>query len=250
MALVKRESFSRYRGSLLGILWSLVNPIFLLLIYTFVFGVVFKSRWNGVGDSKIEFALILYSGLMVFSLFSDSINKAPGLIPSNINYVKKVIFPLEIIPVVSFGVCMISFLISFLIWLVSYCIFIGLPPITIFFFPLVMLPMVLFTMGITWILSSLGVYLRDISQFIVMVTSVLFFLSPIFYPISSVPEKYQIYLKINPLTEVIEMVRSVLIFGVLPNFYNLLIMTVASFFVAFAGFFWFQKTRSGFADVL
>jgi len=248
--LIKREVIGRYRGSVLGILWSFFNPVFMLTVYTFVFSVIFKARWNGGGDSKTEFALILFAGLMVFNLFAECVNRSPGLILSNVNYVKKVIFPLEILPLVSFGVASFHTAISFGVWLLFFLLFLGLPPITALLLPIIMLPLVLLTLGLSWFLASLGVYLRDVGQFIGITITALLFLSPIFYPVSGLPEEYQPFLLVNPLTPVIEQVRDILIWGKTPDWISFGGHLAASTVIAWLGFAWFQKTRKGFADVL
>jgi lipopolysaccharide transport system permease protein len=249
-ALIQREVIGRYRGSIMGIMWSFFNPVFMLVIYTFVFSVVFKSRWSGGTDSKTEFALVLFPGLIVFNLFAECFNRAPGLILSNVNYVKKVVFPLEIFPLVSLGSSLFHALISFIVWLLAYLMLFGIPHATILLLPLVILPLLLFILGLTWILASLGVFLRDVSQFISILTSVLMFMSPIFYPASSLPEKFRAYLLLNPLTPAIEMARDVLFWGKVPDMRLVLIYFIVSGAIASLGFAWFQKTRKGFADVL
>lgn len=178
-ASAKREVLGRYRGSVMGILWSFFNPLFLLAVYTFVFSVVFKVRWGAGSDSKTEFTLILFAGLMMFNLFAECINRAPSLILSNVNYVKKVIFPLEILPCVALVSATFHVLISLGVWLVAYTLFFGVPHATALYLPLIILPF-LFIMGLSWALASLGVYLRDVSQFIGVITTVLMFLSPVF----------------------------------------------------------------------
>lgn len=249
-ASIKREVLGRYRGSLMGVLWSFFNPVFMLAVYTFVFSVVFKARWSGGSDSKTEFALILFAGLMVFSLFAECINRAPGLIMANANYVKKVVYPLEILPWVALGAALFHMLVSLAVWLVAYMIFFGVPHITVLYLPLVAFPLLLLIMGLSWALAALGVYLRDITQFIGILTSVLMFLSPIFYPASALPEDYRGLLMFNPLTPVIEQAREVLFWGKAPDFEVLAIYLVVSSSLMWLGFAWFQKTRKGFADVL
>jgi lipopolysaccharide transport system permease protein len=249
-ALVTREVLGRYRGSALGILWSFFNPVFMLVVYTFVFSVVFKARWSAGSDSKTEFALVLFAGLLIFNLFSECIGRAPSLILANVNYVKKVVFPLEILAWVSLGSAFFHTLVSFSVWLLFYLVFFGFPQATLILFPFVLIPLVLFTLGISWFLASLGVYLRDVGQMISLAITVLMFLSPIFYPVSALPEKYQILLHLNPLTLVIEQARDVLIWGKLLNPLIFAIYCMVSGLVAWLGFAWFQKTRKGFADVL
>ena len=249
-AFVKREVLSRYRGSVVGILWSFFNPVLMLIVYTFVFSVVFQARWGGGSGSRTEFALVLFSGLIMFTLFAESINRAPGLVLSNVNYVKKVIFPLEVLPVVGILSSTFHMLISLGVWLLAYCIFFGMPHATLLLWPLIIVPFMMFILGLSWMLASLGVYLRDVSQVIGVLTSSLMFLSPIFYPVSALPESYQHLLYLNPLTPVIEMTRDVLFWGRIPDLKMLFTYWFATSVIAVLGFAWFQKTRKGFADVL
>lgn len=249
-ALIKREVIGRYRGSVLGILWSFFNPVLMLTVYTLVFSVVFKARWNAGSDSKTEFAMVLFAGLIVFNLFAECFIRAPSLILSNINYVKKVVFPLEILPWVALGSAMFHALISLGVWLVAYFILFGAPHGTVLLLPLVILPLLLFILGVTWGLSALGVYLRDISQFVGIINTILLFMSPIFYPASALPEKFRNLLLLNPLTPAIEMTRDVLFWGKGPDLIILPAYYLVAVIVAWFGFAWFQKTRKGFADVL
>jgi lipopolysaccharide transport system permease protein len=248
--LVQREVVGRYRGSAMGILWSFFNPIFMLLVYTFVFSVVFKARWSGGSDSRTEFALVLFAGLIVFNLFAECLNRSPGLILSNVNYVKKVVFPLEILPWVALGSSMFHALISFGVWIIAYLLLFGIPHLTVLLIPLIILPLLLLILGLSWALASLGVYLRDVSQFISILTTVLLFLSPIFYPVSALPEQYRSFLLLNPLTPVIEQTRQILLGGTIPNMEILAAYSLGTSLVAWLGFAWFQKTRKGFADVI
>ena len=249
-SLVRREVVGRYRGSVLGLLWSFLHPVFMLAVYTFVFSVVFRARWAAGGESKAEFALALFAGLLVFNLFAECLNKSPGLIISNVNYVKKVVFPLETLPWVVFGAALFHFFISLLVWLIFSFFVIGVPHITVVLFPLVMIPLGLIVMGLCWFLSSLGVYLRDIAQLVRIVTTTLMFLTPIFYPATAVPEKYRSLIYCNPLALVVEQFRGLLLYGVTPDWTHLALLTGAAMVFAWAGFAWFQKTRKGFADVL
>lgn len=248
--LVKREVIGRYRGSVMGILWSFFNPVLMLAVYTFVFSVVFKARWSVGSESKTEFALVLFAGLLVFNLFAECINRASTLILSNVNYVKKVVFPLEILPWVALGSALFHMLISLGVWLIFFLVFFGIPQPTALILPLILLPLLLMTIGISWILASLGVYLRDVSQIVGIATTTLMFLSPIFYPLSSLPAEYQPLLKLNPMTLIIEQVRGVLIWGENPDGLALGLYILATGLLAWLGFAWFQKTRKGFADVL
>ncbi|MDF3935312.1 ABC transporter permease [Pseudomonas citronellolis] len=248
--LVQREVVGRYRGSLLGILWSFFNPLFMLSVYTFVFSYVFKARWNVSSDSKSEFALVLFCGLLVFNIFAECVNRAPTLVLANVNYVKKVVFPLEILPWVSIGASLFHALISLIVWVAVYTVLFGMPHLTIILLPLVIAPLVLMVIGISWVLASLGVYLRDVAQFVGIITTTLMFVSPIFYPATALPEEYRQFLYMNPLTLIIEQTREVLFWAKIPDFTSLAIYTLISAIFAWLGFAWFQKTRKGFADVL
>jgi lipopolysaccharide transport system permease protein len=249
-SLVMREVLGRYRGSSLGILWSFFNPILMLLVYTFFFSIVFKARWGSGGESKAEFALVLFVGLIIFNLFSECITRAPGVILANANYVKKVIFPLEILPLVNLGAACFHMSISFLVWLSFYLIFFGIPALTILLFPIILLPILLLILGFSWLLASLGVYLRDVSQVTGLAVTALMFVSPIFFPLSALPEDYQRFLMFNPLTQEIEMMRNALIWGRAPEWPTYFLYLVITSIVAMLGFMWFQKTRKGFADVI
>jgi lipopolysaccharide transport system permease protein len=248
--LVRREVAGRYRGSALGLLWSFFNPVLMLAVYTFVFSVVFKARWAGGSNSRTEFALVLFAGLMVFNLFSECLNRAPGLILGNVNYVKKVIFPLEILPVVALGAAAFHFMVSLAVWLGFYLIFFGAPHLAILQLPLVILPLILMTAGICWFLASLGVYVRDVSQVIGVVTTVMLFLSPIFFPVAALPEAYQGWVRLSPLTFVVEQARDIMIWGKAIDWQAWSLQAALSAAIAWLGFAWFQKTRKGFADVL
>jgi lipopolysaccharide transport system permease protein len=249
-SLIKREVVGRYRGSMLGMLWSFFNPVFMLVVYTFVFSVVFKARWPGEDGSRVKFALVLFAGLLVFNLFSECIGKAPSLVLANVNYVKKVVFPLELLPWVSLGSALFHMLVSFGVWLLFYLFFLGLPDLHVLLFPLVLLPLIFFIMGASWFLAALGVFLRDIGQVVSLLITILLFLSPIFYPVAALPEKYQWWQQLSPLTLVIEQARDVLIYGRSPNMALYVANLTASGVVAALGFAWFQRMRKGFADVL
>lgn len=249
--LTRREVIGRYRGSLMGLAWSFLTPLLMLVVYTFVFSVVFKARWNiNVEESKTDFAIILFTGMIVFSLFAEIVNRAPGLIVSNTNYVKKVVFPLEILSWVTLGSVLFHSLVSLVVLLFVQIALNHSLPWTIIFFPLVLLPLIFASLGVAWFLAALGVFVRDIGQITGVFTTVLMFLSAVFYPLSALPARYQSLLMLNPLVLIINESRKVLIFGNLPDWFSLGIALLVGFVIAAAGFWWFQKTRKGFADVL
>ena len=252
MQMTKREVVGRYKGSAMGLAWSFFNPVFMLVVYTFVFSEIFKMRWGGMGgdDSKTQFAVVLFVGMIVLSLFSEVINRAPGLIIFNVNFVKKVVFPMEILPVIAMGAALFHSLISLGVLLFAFALFNGYLHWTVVFTPLVLLPLVILITGFAWILASLGVFLRDVGQTIGIITTVLMFLSPVFYPVTAVPERFRPFIMANPLTFIIEQAREVLIWGRLPDWAGLSAYTLAAAAIAWIGYAWFQKTRKGFADVL
>lgn len=250
MTLVRRDMAARYRGSIFGILWALFNPLLMLAVYTFVFSVVFKARWGSGNDSKTEFALLLFLGLIIFNIFSECISRAPMIIISNGNYVKKVIFPLEILPWVNVFVAMTNALISLAVWFFAFILFFGFPSLSLLMLPLIILPLILFIMGLSWGLASLGVYVRDVGQLVGIIVTITMFLSPIFYPISALPERFQSIVLLNPLATVIEQARQVLFWRQWTSLEYYWLELLGSAAVAWLGFAWFQKTRKGFADVL
>lgn len=246
----KREVLGRYRGSVMGLVWSFFNPILMLAVYTFVFGVVFQARWGEHPGGNIEFASILFAGLIVFSIFSECVNRAPSLILNNVNYVKKVVFPLESLPWVAMGSTIFHSLMSVVVLLLLYLWTHATLQWTVLLFPLVIFPLLLLTMGLSWFLASLGVFLRDVGQIVGVLTTVLLFTCPIFYPASALPEAVRSYLFLNPLTFVVEQARATLLWGKLPDWSGLGLYFVVSVVVAWLGLLWFQKTRNGFADVI
>ena len=246
----QREIIGRYKGSAMGLAWSFITPLFMLAIYTFVFSVVFQARWGTSEESKTQFAVVLFAGLIVHTLFSDVINRAPQLVLGNVNYVKKVVFPLEILPVVQLLSATFHALVSVVVLIAAQLVFQGSLPITALLLPVVLLPFLLLTLGLAWCLASLGVFVRDVEQTISLVTSVMLFMSPVFFPVQSLPPALQPWMHLNPLTFVIEQVREVVVWGRLPDWQGLAVYSIASIATAWLGFAWFQKTRKGFADVL
>lgn len=245
-----REIVGRYQGSVMGLLWSLLNPILMLAVYTFVFSVIFQARWGTAAQSKGQFAIVLFAGLIVHSLFAEVLNRAPQLVLGNVNYVKKVVFPLEILPVVQLVAACFHAGVSVLVLLAGQWLINGSVPATVWLLPLVVLPFLLFTLGLAWFLAALGVFVRDMGQIIAFVTAVLLFVSPVFFPLEALPATVRPWVQLNPLTPVIEQVRAVLVWGHWPDAEVLTLFFGVAVLVAWTGFAWFQKTRKGFADVL
>ncbi|MBM2711151.1 ABC transporter permease [Mesorhizobium caraganae] len=255
ISLTHREVSGRYRGSTFGLLWSLLNPLLMLAVYTFVFGVVMKSRWTmpdqqSATHSTGEFAVILFCGLIVFQFFSEVISQAPALIVGNANYVKKIVFPIQILPIVSAGTALFHAAVSLLVLLVFAYVVFGNIPLTVILAPLVFAPLVILVLGIAWALASIGVYFRDMSQIVAPLVTATMFLSPVFFQRASLPTWLQPWLSLNPLAIPVENFRNVVLFGVQPNWMALGSYSIVAIVVMFLGYQFFQKTRRGFADVL
>lgn len=248
--LSKQEISSRYRGTYLGILWSFLTPVFLLTTFTLVFGVIFRARWGLENEGRLDFALVLFCGLAVFNVFAEVVNRAPFLISSQAQYVKRIRFPIEILPVTVLASAAANAIISFFVIALVLLAFRGNFHWTAFLIPLVLVPLFLLCLGLGWFLASFGVFVRDVGQVIGIVTMGILFLSPVFYPVSAIPEWLRAFYRFNPLTLVIENTRAVLIWGNLPDWRALIVGLVTTSVVAVVGYAWFQRTRGGFADVL
>ena len=250
--MIRRDITSRYRGSALGILWTFATPLLMLAVYTFVFGVVFQARFgHDAGNaSPPSFALTLFCGLIIHSLFSECLGRAPVIILAHVSYVKKVVFPLEILPVMVLGSALFHFIVSAVVLIVGLLLSQGHLPATAWLFPLTILPLLPLLLGMNWFLAALGVYVRDIGQLSGLLSMILMYLSPIFYPIDALPEAFRPFMYANPLTIIIEAARGVLIFGVYPPLATLGWYSLASMSAACFGYWWFTRTRKGFADIL
>jgi lipopolysaccharide transport system permease protein len=249
--MARRDVTGRYRGSFMGLFWSFFNPLFMLMIYTFVFGVIFKSRWNTQVTGHFQFAVILFAGLNINSLFAECANRAPTLILDNTNFVKKVVFPLEILSWSTLGSALFHLAISTIVLLVISCLANGgFVPWTVVLFPVVVACFLPFVAGTIWLLASLGVFLRDLKQAIGIITTMLMFLAPIMYPRETIPPQYRDLLYLNPLTVIVEASQDVLVWGHVPDWSHLAIYFPAACVFAWAAFVWFESTRKGFADVL
>jgi len=249
--MTRREVLDRYKGSIMGLLWSFLHPLFMLVVYTFVFSVVFKARWSSGGEeSKAQFAIVLFVGMIVHGFLAEVLTRAPTLILNQVNYVKKVVFPLQILPVATVGAALFHTLTSTLALIAVLFVLAGHPPWTALLLPLVLAPLIVLSLGLAWLFAALGVFLRDINQSIGILTTTLLFVSPVFFPVSALPAQYQAVVMANPLTFIIEQSRAVLIWGQLPDWGGLAAYLAAALVLAWAGYAWFQLTRKGFADVL
>lgn len=250
LRLVKRDFSEKYKGSMVGLGWAILSPLIMVGVYTFVFAFVFKARWVAPHGDEYPFALSLFLGLTIHSILAECINRAPNLVTSHSVYVTKIPFPLEILPLIPVGAALIQGAISLFVWLCCFLFIGGKISFASMLLILVIVPLILSCLAFSYFLSSLGVYLRDVTQLTMLLTTLLLFLGPIFYPISSIPEPYQHWLYLNPLTVVLEQLRQILMYGNLPNFQHLFLATSVSAMFALLGFAWFQFTRRGFADVI
>lgn len=247
----RRQVEGRYRGSVLGLLWSLITPLVLLLIYTFVFGIVFEARWPQARTTSLqEFALVLFCGITTFSIFQECVGQAPGLVIGVPNYVKKVVFPLEVLPISVLGAALFHALVSLAILVVGNLLISGVIQWTLILLPLVVLPLIFLSLGLAWLLASLGVFIRDINYAITLILQVLFFISAIFYSPATIPEPFRAIIGLNPLTVIVEDVRRVVLWGMLPNWTTLALWLPATMIIMLLGYAWFMKTKKAFADVI
>lgn len=247
--LTHRRIQSQYRGSALGMAWSVVQPLLSLGIYTFVFSMIFRARWST--EARGEVALLVFAGLIVFSLFARPVAAAPELVLSHRTYVKQVVFPVEVLAWVSVLAALFEFLVAGGVLLAIQCITVGPPaPGALAMAPLLLVPLLLLTLGAVWLLASLGVFLRDISQVVGLLTTALLFLSPIFYPASFIPDPYAAWSAWNPIAVLVEAFRAALFGGAPPDPRALAWVAGLSWLTAWLGHAWFVRTRPGFADVL
>ena len=249
--LSEREVIGRYRGSVLGWGWSLLTPLMMLGVYTFVFSTVFKARWGDLDQTgSLGFAINLFAGLITYNIFAECATQAPALILGNRNYVTKVIFPLEILSAVSISTALFHACTSTLVLLIFELIAWQKVPVTVLAIPLVWLPFLLGCLAMSWLVSALGVFLRDLSQVVGVAVSMLMFMSAVFYPLSALPAGLQTLLSMNPLVIVIEQSRRVLVQGAAPSLLYVVLGTVLMLALCEISYRLFNKARRGFADVL
>lgn len=247
--LAKREFSGRYRGSFGGLMWSFAQPLFLLTVYTIAFGVILRARW-GFSGGTADYALMIFAGLIVFNAFAECLAKAPALITSNPNFVKRVVFPLELLPWVMAITAILHAFIAVAVWILGYVVLFGVPRASTLLVPVILICFFPLLLGTGWLLAALGVFLRDVSQLTALLAHALLFLTPIFYSIDAVPPLLQPVLMANPLTFIVEQLRLVLFFGQVPILKGLVV-----YFALSSGFAWmclllFRRLRPRFADMV
>lgn len=249
--LLRRNIEARYKGSAMGLFWLVATPLAMLAVYTFVFGFVYGARWGqDLGGSRAAFPLMILCGMAVFNIFSESVNKAAKIITGNVNFVKKAVFPLEALPVASvLSTCFFG-LVWFVILLGGVAFFLHRVSLSAVCLPLVLIPLVLSSCGLAWFVASLGVFIRDLSHGMEIFLRALFFMTPVCYSLEMVPVRFRDFLALNPLAVIVEAVRRSLMYGEWPDWTLLGTLTVFSAVIFQMGYFWFMKTKKGFADVL
>jgi lipopolysaccharide transport system permease protein len=250
LRLAARRIEAQYRGSSLGMLWAVLQPLVLLGVYTFAFAFVLGARWSPEEAGKADFALIAFPGMLLFAVFSKPFVEAPNLMVANQTYIKQLVFPAEVLPLCSVLVALFDFAVGFAVWAVLFVGLRGLPPVTWTLLPLVVLPAVLLALGASWLLSSLGVFLRDLSQIVSLAATALFFLSPIVYPASRIPDWLTSLYRVNPLVGILEASRAVLLHGTTPHWSTFALLLLGAWVTAWLGHAWFMRTKRSFADVL
>lgn len=253
--LARRDIRARYQGSMLGLLWVILNPLILLAMYSFVFTVVFRAKWNApqVGEAEsslFDFAILLFCGLIIHAFLAEILSAAPKLILSNKNFVKKVVFPLTALPIVTTCTAIFHFAIKLVVLALFILAVYKALPITALYAPLIFLPLIILSLGLGFAFASLGVYLRDINQIIPPLLTGLLFIGPILYPTDAAPEPLRPFLFLNPLSVPVEQIRNVMIFGQQPDWIPLAIYSGVAVCVFLLGLVWFQKTKPGFSDVV
>lgn len=249
-ALVLRDLEASLRGTSLGWAWMILLPLVMLAVYTFIFGVIFGAQWRDRAPVPFQFPMLYFSGLILFGFFTACINRAPNLMHENATYLRQIVFPVQILIPVVMGAELIKLMVGLTLLLVAYVPLLGLPPLSAISYPVTVFGLFLFTAGIAWTIAAVAVYVRDLVQAMAPVTMVLMFLSPMFYPLSQVPEALRPIFLLNPLAFPLEATRNALFFGEWPSLWGAAIYLVAGLIVAAAGLALFNRFRPGFVDVL
>ena len=248
--LTKADIKQKYQGSVLGILWSLIVPLLMLAIYTFVFSEIFKTKWEIDTSNKFQFALMLFCGLSIYNMFADVLGRSVSLIVSNQNYVKKVVFPLELLPLVITFSALFNCIISFMVLIIANTILGGTLHTSTLFMPLILLPHIVFCAGIAYLISAISVYLRDMASFVSVLIMVFMYLTPVFFSLTAIPEAFRQVMMFNAMTYAIENMRNVIIYGTSVNWGYFGISCAVSIMLFGLGWWVFRRAKDGFADLL
>lgn len=247
--MVKRDCIGRYKGSFLGMLWPMINPIGHLILYTFLFGYVLKVKF-GMTQSTGNFALYLMAGLLPWSAFSESLSRASTVILEHPNLVKRVVFPLQILPLIPIFSAIVTESIAFALLLIAVLISMHSIPITVLFVPLIVVAQFLLTSGICWIIGSLSVFVRDIRHMMALGLSAWMYATPIVYPATALPEPARFLLWVNPMAGIVTDYRRCLLDGLPPDWPHFAMYAIAGLILFVIGLNFFEKTQKTFADVM
>lgn len=248
----QRYFHQRYRGTHLGMVWAVMLPLLMLLVYAFVFNFVLSAKFGANGtEPRSHYVVMLFCGLTVYTVFSDTLVRSCSIILENPAYVKKVVFPTEILPPAQLGASLMTALIGVALTAAGVWVFIGTPPWTIVLLPVVLVPLVLMTLGLSWFLASLGVFVRDVANIVgLIVGQMLIFLSPVFFSLEQLPEPWRQVASWNPLSPILDGARRVVARGEMPDWTSLGLVTLLGLVAMQLGYAWFMKSKRGFADVL
>lgn len=248
--MVRHDVQNRYQGSFLGVVWVLITPLLMVALYTFLFSYVFKFKWSDAHPANSPYALVLFAGLIAHGFLAEVLQSSTGVVVGQSNLVKKMVFPLHLLPMVVVLSATFQLLISLGVLLLVQWVCYGWLPLTIIVLPLVLAPLLLLSQGLAWLLGALGVYLRDLGQVMGMIVTALLFSAPVLYPLSALPVESHSWLLLNPLTFMVEQLRRVCLLGHWPDFFGLAWYSLMALVVACLGWLGFEMTRKGFADVL
>lgn len=247
--LAKRELLSRYKGSVLGLIWAVLTPVVMIAIFTFIFAGIFGARF-GANDSNWDYALYLFCGLLPWTMFQETLQQSSSTIITHANLVKRVVFPLETLPVAQALAALGNQLFATIALLIATLLIRHQLSVTIVLFPLLLIPQLLFALGAAWLLASLGVFLRDIAQGVTLLLMAWMYLTPIIYPESIVPLQFRPFINYNPFTPLVRSYRRIFLDGMLPDWSGLGYFAVVAVIVFVFGYWWFARTRKNFADVI
>ena len=249
-SLSKQQVRKRHLGSVFGALWLVLNPLIMLAMYSVVFGVIFQPRWAALSESGISYPIFLFTGLVVFWVFGESVSRAPGVIVEHRNLVKRVRFPVQILPLTVATSALLLFSVNLLLVCMLLPFFGQSFSLLMLLAPAAIVPAWLFSTGLAWLLSALGAYFKDVSQASNILTLAGLFLSGVFYPLEAVPVEFRAFWQLNPIAVSIECLRDVLLYGHPPDWEFYALGAVVGMAVCVLGGFIFSKVRAGFADVI
>lgn len=249
LSLARRDLAARYKGSVLGILWAILTPAVTIAIFTFIFAGIFGARFAAQG-TPWNYALYLFCGLLPWTMFQETVQQSSTAIVTHANLVKRVVFPLETLPVAQALSSLANQLFGTFVLLIAALILNRHLPVTVLWLPVLLIPQLVAALGAAWLVASLGVFLRDIAQGITLLLTAWMFLTPIIYPESIVPQKFRPLLEANPFTPLVRSYRRIILEGAPPDWYGLAYFAVFALLLFLFGYWWFAKSRRNFADVV